>query len=67
MMKSNIKRRLEQDGLYVDTSDHWEMFETKTSIYTYHGCTIYIPIDIVRHLKLKHRDEIVVAIKRRKP
>ena len=27
------KSRLEQDGLYISNPEHWEMWETATSIY----------------------------------
>lgn len=66
------RKRLEQDGLYVDSSDHWEMFDTKIYIregiskqgYKTKARSVCVPIDIVRHLKLKNKDKIVVAIKR---
>lgn len=60
------RQRLEENGLYLSNPKHWELLEDIT-IYvrpTFHG--ISIPIDIVRHLGLKHKDKITIAILHRK-
>jgi len=62
----SVKRRLEQDGLYLDDPDHWEMFDGTIYIHqfkTYKYAHLYFPIDIVRHLKLQHKQRVTIAIK----
>ena len=76
---SNPKRRLEEDGLYVQSKDHWEMWEaplyrttqrkkyrTKEGEkhYTNTSFSIHVPKDLIRHLSLKPKDKILVAIKK---
>ena len=61
------RKRMEQGGLYIDNPEHWEMFETTIYHYVQRGNgNVNIPSDICHHLKLKHKDKIMVAIKRRK-
>ena len=62
------KPKLEEDGVEFDTPDHWETWESK--IYSYHdprsicrNTYVLVPMTIVRHLKLKHKQKIKVAIK----
>ena len=70
---SRTIRRLEEDGTYIMDKDHFEFFETHIYIYQLHSkyykCgysrRIQIPADIVRHLGLKHKDNIMVAIKKK--
>lgn len=60
------RQRREQDGLYLDKPDHWEMWETK--IYrqkTRRQGHVTVPVDIVRHLNLENQDLVFCAIKRR--
>ena len=66
-MAKQIKPRLEEDGLYVSDPKHWELLEDR-KVYIYgdkmaHFC---IPMDVVRHLKLKHKDKVTIAILHRK-
>ena len=63
-----IRKRREQDGLYLDNSEHWEMWETK--VYSKAGpkrnqFILTIPADVARHLKLENKDLVFAAIKRR--
>jgi len=62
-----MKHRLEQDGIVVDAPEHWETWQTKVYMYSrpnsIHQSSIPIPIDIQRHLNLKHKDQVIVAIK----
>ena len=64
------KRHMEQDGLILDSSQHWETWTSKVYLYrkrvrdhTWHSAYVCIPMDIVRHLNLKHKDQIIVAVK----
>jgi hypothetical protein len=82
-MNKTIKRkRLEEDGLYVEPKEHWEMWETTVYSYEYPHqyktkrgwrksqstyTNIRIPTDLIRHLGLKHKDKVVVAIRKRNP
>ncbi len=73
------RKRMEQDGLFLESPDHWEMFETTIYIYKSkekrqhknrgehthsQGRVLNVPIQIARHLNLKNKDKIMVAIKR---
>ena len=62
--------RLEEDGYYFDSSDHWELIENASVIVnkdrksiSYH---VYIPIDVARHLQLKPHDRVTIAIRKKK-
>lgn len=64
------KKRMEQDGLILDSSQHWETWTGKVYLYyarkrdhTWHNAYVTIPVDIIRHLNLKHMDQVTVAIK----
>ncbi len=61
------RKRMEENGLYISSAEHWELIEDKVIyIYIYKHCTlatIHIPMDIIRHLGLKHKDKITIAIR----
>ena len=67
--------RLEEDGLYAIDADHFEMFETTiTIIFRNHKGVrstssldgyVRVPSDVIRHLKLKNRDRVTFAIKKK--
>ena len=66
-MKRKNKKwdRLEEDGTYLEEKEHYESWKTKIYVgkdnYTAY---IRVPMSIVRHLGLKNKDRIIVAIKR---
>ena len=56
---------LEQDGLYKGEPEHWEMWEGKVYYYPeQHGSYVHLPMDILRHLELKHKEKVQIAIRR---
>lgn len=66
--ESGFKRkRMESDGLYRSDMVHWEMFEG--TVYIQHKSKLrfsvifHIPIDIARHLNLKNKQCVTIAIK----
>jgi len=78
------KPRLEKDGLYIEDSENWQMWETTFQKYAYTVQKTYtiksgekrcykditfhhkinIPVGIIRYLKLKKGDKIMVAIRK---
>lgn len=70
-MVERFKRKLmESDGLYLSDSSHGEMFEGSVYIDYYKridprqfSVTLHIPIDIARHLNLKNKQRVTIAIK----
>jgi hypothetical protein len=61
---------LERDGLTVQSSEEWQMWEGKVYIYHYKrgGLKVgemRVPTGIIRYLNLKHRDSVYFAVKRR--
>lgn len=64
------RKRLEEDGVEFENPDHWETWETKIYIIRDHrsqgtnNTYLTIPIDIIRHLNLVHKQKVKVAIKR---
>lgn len=64
------KKHMEQDGLILDSPQHWETWTGKVYLnikrtrgHTWSDAVIRIPTDIARHLKLKHKDQVIAAIK----
>jgi hypothetical protein len=62
---------MEEDGYFVSDSKHWELIENKPVFIYDKGikggqCYLNIPIDVVRHLKLNHKDKVDIAIRRHK-
>jgi len=62
-MKEKTRQRLEEDGLYESTLDHWELLENVIFSTNPAGSGfIYIPKDIGRHLGLERGDRLTIAI-----
>jgi hypothetical protein len=61
-------RMIETWQEYISDPKHWELLENRV-VYMYstrYGqAQVVIPRDIVRHLKLKHKDKIDIAIRRK--
>lgn len=68
---NTVKRqRLEENGLYLSDPKHWEVFESTLYFYPTPQnrgthASLLVPIDLVRHLGLKHKEKIVVAIRKK--
>ncbi len=67
--KMSVKKQLvrrEEDGLYLSDPEHWEMFDGTIYIHqskNHRVAHLHFPIDIVRHLKLQHKQRVTIAIK----
>lgn len=62
------RSRLEQDGLFLEEPEQWEMWRGGTYIKRKQNGAIRrailtIPNDIVRHLNLRNKQKVMVAIK----
>jgi len=69
MYSKKIRRkRLEENGLIFEKSNHFELFEGTIYYYSRSRCSgqvrISVPKDIFSHLKLKHKDKVFIAIKK---
>jgi hypothetical protein len=67
-MTKDQKQRMEQDGLFFEDKEHWEVWET--TIYNYYrkgkysSTYVMVPMNIFNHLQLKHKQKILVAIQK---
>jgi len=59
------KKRIEENGLFIENSDHFEMFEKTIYLNLEHSrAYVLIPFDVVRHLKLENKDKVLIAIRK---
>ena len=62
-MKRKPRQRLEEDGVYESTSDHWELLgDIEFRKYSRQAGFILIPVDLERHLRLESGDLLSIAI-----
>ena len=68
---TQASKRLEEDGVFLEPSEHWEMWEAKVYVYKRKDrglqAKTVVPIDIVRHLKLANKEKVMLAIRILKP
>ena len=62
------RKRLEMNGVFNESAEHFEMWESPIYIYNRKEkgfqCFIKVPIDVVRHLDLNNKERVIVAIKK---
>jgi hypothetical protein len=69
MANKRVLYVFDKDDFSLVNPHHWEGWKGKIYVYDqtekYHHAMIYVPMDIVRHLKVEHKSLIQIAIQRR--